>query len=56
MFGLFGKSELKKLQKKHKLLLKEAFDLSKIDRKRSDLKYAEANEVEKEMIELEGQK
>lgn len=53
MFGLFGNNKLKKLQKQHKQVLQEAFELSKIDRKASDQKYAEANELEKEIIELE---
>lgn len=56
MFGLFGNNQLKKLQKKHQQLLKEAFDLSKIDRKKSDLKYAEAQEVENEIIALQNDK
>ncbi|WP_235296052.1 Lacal_2735 family protein [Portibacter marinus] len=55
MFG-FGKSKLEKLQKKHQQVLKEAFELSKIDRKKSDAKYAEANEIEEQMIELEKEK
>ena len=52
MFG-FGKNKLKKLQKRHQQLLKEAFDLSKIDRKKSDQKYIDAQQLEKEMIALE---
>ena len=51
--GLFGNNKLKKLKKKHKAMLQEAFELSKIDRKRADLKYAEANELEDEIIKLE---
>lgn len=51
MFG-FGKSKLKKLETKHKKLLKEAFELSKIDRRKSDLKYEEAAEMEKEILAL----
>ena len=50
MFGLFKrKSKKEKLQKKYASLLKEAFELSKINRSQSDKKYAEADEVLKEM-------
>ncbi len=55
MFG-FGGGKIKKLQKKHKQVLQEAFELSKIDRKKSDAKYAEAEEIEKEIISLEQEK
>lgn len=51
MFG-FGGGKLKKLEKKHKQVLEEAFNLSKTDRKASDAKYAEAQEIEKEIMEL----
>jgi hypothetical protein len=51
MFG-FGMSKLKKLEKKHKQVLEEAFTLSKTDRKASDAKYAEAQEIENEIMEL----
>ncbi len=53
MFGLFGNNKLKKMQKQHAALLKEAFELSKVDRKASDQKYADAQELEKEIIALE---
>lgn len=44
MFGLFKKkSEKEKLMEKHKQLLKEAYDLSKVDRTQSDAKTAEAD-------------
>lgn len=50
MFGLFKrKSKKEKLQKKYASLLKEAFELSKVNRSQSDKKYAEADEVLKEM-------
>lgn len=50
MFGLFKKkSEREKLIAKHEALLKEAFDLSKIDRTRSDAKTAEAEELWKKI-------
>ena len=47
--GLFSKKSPKdKLQKKYEKLMKEAFDLSKSDRSKSDAKYAEADQVAKE--------
>jgi hypothetical protein len=46
MFGLFKKkSEVEKLEVKYKKLLKEAYDLSTINRTESDKKQAEAQEV-----------
>ena len=52
MFGLFKKkTELEKLQIKYKTLLKEAFELSKTNRSKSDQKTFEAEEVYKQ-IEL----
>ena len=46
MFGLFKKkSELDKLQEKYEKLLKEAYILSTSNRKLSDSKTGEANEV-----------
>ena len=46
MFGFFKKkSPLEKLQLEYKKLLAEAHKLSKIDRKKSDQKMAEANEI-----------
>ena len=53
MFGLFKKkSEVEKLQKKYQKLMKEAFDLSKSNRSASDTKYAEADEVQKQIEAL----
>jgi hypothetical protein len=53
MFGLFKrKSPIDKLREKRDKLLKESFDLSKIDRTKSDAKRAEAEEVEKEIEAL----
>jgi TRAP-type mannitol/chloroaromatic compound transport system substrate-binding protein len=50
MFGLFKKkSEYEKLEEKYKALLKEAFELSTINRSKSDLKQAEAEEIWKQM-------
>lgn len=46
MFGLFKKkSEVEKLQEKYKQLQKEAFELSKYDRAKSDAKVGEAEKV-----------
>jgi hypothetical protein len=46
MIKLFGKrSETEKLQKKYQKLMKEAFELSKVNRKASDQKYAEADKL-----------
>ena len=53
MFGLFKrKTPLEKLQEKYNKLTEEAFKLSKIDRKASDAKQAEAEEVLKLMDAL----
>jgi hypothetical protein len=46
MFGLFKKkSEVELLTKKREKLLKESFDLSKINRIEADKKFAEAEEI-----------
>jgi len=47
------KTPLQKLQKQYEKLNKEAFELSKIDRTKSDEKYAEAAEVIKEIEKLD---
>ena len=53
MFGLFKKkTEVEKLQENYQKLMKEAFDLSKINRSESDSKYAEADEVQKQIEAL----
>lgn len=52
MFGLFKKDPKKELQKKYEKLLKESFDLSKTDRKASDLKRVEAEKVADEIAKL----
>jgi hypothetical protein len=52
MFGLF-KDPKEKLEKKYQQLLAEAHRLSHIDRKKSDLKTAEAEEVRKQIEALE---
>ncbi|MDB4751207.1 Lacal_2735 family protein [Flavobacteriaceae bacterium] len=50
MFGLFKKkTELEKLQIKYKTLLKEAFELSKTNRSKSDQKTYEAEEIAKKI-------
>ncbi len=50
MFGLFKKkSEAEKLKEKYEKLMKEAFNLSKIDRTASDAKYAEADQIMKQI-------
>ena len=53
MFGLFKKkTEVEKLQEKYEKLMKEAFDLSKINRSESDSKYAEADKIQKQIEAL----
>lgn len=44
------KYKLNRLNKRHKQLLKEAFELSKTNRKLSDEKYAEAEKI---LVEIE---
>jgi len=54
MFGLFKKeSEKEKLQKQHAKLLKEAHSLSTTNRKLSDQKVFEAEEVMKQLEKLD---
>ena len=54
MFGLFKKkSKMNILEEKHKRILKEAYDLSTVDRKKSHLKYAEADAVSLEIEALQ---
>lgn len=57
MFGLFKKkkSELEQLQEKYAALLKEAYALSHSNRKASDMKTAEAEEVAKQIDLLKAQ-
>ncbi|MEM9896594.1 MAG: Lacal_2735 family protein [Bacteroidota bacterium] len=51
--GLFSKKSPKeKLQKKYEKLMKESFELSKVNRKASDEKAAEADQVLKEIDAL----
>lgn len=50
MFNLFRKkTKVEIMQKKYEQLMKEVHTLSKIDRKQSDEKYAEAQELLKQM-------
>ena len=51
MFGSGNNKE--KLQNKYNQLMQESFDLSTVNRKKSDLKRAEAEEIGKQMDELE---
>lgn len=51
MFGLFkGKSQVELLQAKHAKILKEAYELSKHDRMKSDQKYVEAEKIADEIM------
>ncbi len=54
MFGLFKKkSEEEILHQKYKELMKDAFDLSTSNRKESDLKYAQADDIMKQIEKLQ---
>lgn len=54
MFGLFKKkSEKEKLEAKYKELMEASYQLSKTDRKASDSKAAEANEILKKIEQLD---
>jgi len=48
------KTPLENLQKQYEQLTKEAFELSKIDRKKSDEKHLEAEKVLKEIERVRG--
>ena len=53
MFGLFKKkTEVERLQSKYEALLKEAFELSNINRSKSDQKTFEADEIYKQIETL----
>jgi len=53
MFNLFKKeSVLENLQKQHKQLLKESFELSTVNRTLSDSKKAEADKIENQILEI----
>ena len=52
--AMFGSGNRKaKLQEKYNKLMQESFDLSTVNRKKSDLKRAEAEEIGKQLDELE---
>ncbi|MBX2843099.1 MAG: Lacal_2735 family protein [Flammeovirgaceae bacterium] len=56
MFGIFKKkTEIDLLREKYRKLLDEAFKLSHSDRKASDLKTAEAEELMKKIEQLSNQ-
>ena len=53
MLGIFRKkSEFEVLNKKYKTLMEEYYHLSKVDRKASDVVYAEAQEILKRMDDM----
>lgn len=52
MFGFRKKTEKEKLQSKYQKLIAEAYKLSHSDRRASDLKTAEADELLKKIDEL----
>lgn len=53
MLHLFKKkTEKEKLQDQYKKVMKEAFDLSKTNRSKSDEKYAEADAIQKKIETL----
>lgn len=53
---MFGFNKKAKLEKKYKQLLEESYRLSHTDRKQSDLKAAEAEEVWKQLDKIEDSK
>lgn len=54
MFSFFKKkSEKEKLQEQYQKLMKESFDLSKIDRIKADAKVAEANFILEKIEKLD---
>jgi hypothetical protein len=56
MFGFFKKkSEADKLRDKYKAMIKEAYELSHTNRKASDLKNKEAEDLWKEIERLEAE-
>jgi hypothetical protein len=55
MFGLFKKkTEKEKLQEQYEKLMKESFQLSTVNRSKSDDKAAEADAIMKKMEGMEG--
>ena len=56
MFNIFKpKTEAEKLRKKHARIMKQAYQLSHTDRKKSDALYAEADRISREIEKLEKQ-
>jgi len=53
MFGLGNKKD--KLQSKYNQLMQESYELSTVNRKKSDQKRAEAEEIGRQLDELENQ-
>jgi len=51
MFGSGNRKD--KLQKKYDQLMQESFELSTVNRRKSDMKRAEAEEIGKQIDELE---
>jgi len=54
VFNLFGDKK-KKLEKKYQQLLEQSYKLSHTNRKASDQKMAEAEEIRKEIEQLEAE-
>lgn len=53
MFGFFKKKDpVAKLEAQYKKVMKEAFELSKVNRSAGDDKYAEAEEIQKKIEDL----
>ncbi|GIX00555.1 MAG: hypothetical protein KatS3mg111_3887 [Pirellulaceae bacterium] len=52
---MFGRSRKAKLQAKYNKLMQEAYDLSTVSRQKSDQKRAEAEEIGRQLDELEKQ-
>jgi len=56
IIAMFGSGNSKdKLQAKYNKLMQESYDLSTVNRKKSDQKRAEAEEIGRQMDELEKQ-
>ncbi len=54
MFGLFKKKDpIAEKRKQYESLMKKSFELSKIDRRKADIVYAEADEIMKEIEAME---
>lgn len=54
MFGFWKKDEKEQLQKKYKRLMDESYRLSTSNRRESDLKRAEAEEIAKRLDGISG--